>query len=141
MVDKVKTTMEDIVYVSEHLRQEDIDECMAINGQHPIDVLKESFLTAKECIVGKENNVILCLVGVTEDNQIWMLFTKEFNYMRPSIIKQAIPIVKDLVKKYGYLHGYTGIENIFIQKFVRILGFSLTERADINGFKIIKYKR
>lgn len=133
--------MEDIVYISNHLRQEDIDECMTINGKLPIDVLKESFLTAKECIVGKENGVILCIVGVTKDNQIWMLFTREFDYMRPSIIKQAIPIVKKLVKKYGYLHGYTGIENIFIQKFVRILGFSLTEKSDINGFKVIKYKR
>lgn len=133
--------MEDIVYISNHLRQEDIDECMTINGKLPIDVLKESFLTAKECIVGKENGVILCLVGVTKDNQIWMLFTREFDYMRPSIMKQAIPIVKNLVKKYGYLHGYTGIENIFIQKFVRMLGFSLTEKSDVNGFKVIKYKR
>lgn len=141
MVNKIKTTMDDIVYISNHLRQEDIDECMTINGKLPIDVLKESFLTAKECIVGKENGVILCIVGVTKDNQIWMLFTREFDYMRPSIIKQAIPIVKKLVKKYGYLHGYTGIENIFIQKFVRILGFSLTEKSDINGFKVIKYKR
>ncbi|WP_432748657.1 hypothetical protein [Pectinatus frisingensis] len=141
MVNKIKTTMDDIVYISNHLRQEDIDECMTINEKLPIDVLKESFLTAKECIVGKENGVILCIVGVTKDNQIWMLFTREFDYMRPSIIKQAIPIVKKLVKKYGYLHGYTGIENIFIQKFVRILGFSLTEKSDINGFKVIKYKR
>ncbi|WP_196606769.1 hypothetical protein [Pectinatus frisingensis] len=141
MVNKIKTTMDDIVYISNHLRQEDIDECMTINGKLPIDVLKESFLTAKECIVGKENGVILCIVGVTKDNQIWMLFTREFDYMRPSIIKQAIPIVKKLVKKYGYLHGYTGIENIFIQKFVRILGFSLTEKSDINGFKVIRYKR
>ncbi len=133
--------MDDIVYISNHLRQEDIDECMTINEKLPIDVLKESFLTAKECIVGKENGVILCIVGVTKDNQIWMLFTREFDYMRPSIIKQAIPIVKKLVKKYGYLHGYTGIENIFIQKFVRILGFSLTEKSDINGFKVIRYKR
>ncbi|WP_196602348.1 hypothetical protein [Pectinatus frisingensis] len=141
MVNKIKTTMDDIVYISNHLRQEDIDECMTINEKLPIDVLKESFLTAKECIVGKENGVILCIVGVTKDNQIWMLFTREFDYMRPSIIKQAIPIVKKLVKKYGYLHGYTGIENIFIQKFVRILGFSLTEKSDINGFKVIRYKR
>lgn len=133
--------MEDVYYIIDNMRKEDIEECYSFAGGTPKDVLTHGFKSAKECIVGIENNIVICIVGVSKDNQIWMLFSNKVTSISPSFLKESIKMVKESISKYDFIHGYTQSSNEFIIKFVKILGFSIEPEQNIRGFNIVKYHK
>jgi hypothetical protein len=140
MVKRRAATMQDIIYMSQHMRPEDIQECKLMTNLSPFESLKVGYADAKYCFVGEDSSgKLVCLGGISSEYQIWMLFPDDINSISPTFIKESIKMIRIAMKQYHYLYGYTMAENQFILKYVKLLGFSIQGPEKINGKIIRRY--
>jgi hypothetical protein len=98
-----------------------------------------------EAWVGKIDDEVACLWGVDQASlisssaMIWLITTKvleehPFVFVRHSQIKLA-----ELRKRYHYIHGVVQVENERSTRWLRWLGFKLSEPEMFGGYLLRKF--
>lgn len=98
-----------------------------------------------EAWVGKIDDEVACLWGVDQGSlisssaMVWLITTKvlddhPFVFVRHSQIRLA-----DLRKRYHYIHGVVQVENERSTKWLRWLGFKLSEPEMYGGYFLRKF--
>jgi len=129
-----KCTLQDMLYVSDNMRDMDKLEAVYQTGQDPDSALKMSYLASKTvmAICGDNDNPIgIC--GVTHNGCIYMVATEQLfsnNKYKIQLIREGRKWVDELLKSYKILYNVVYAENEKAMKWLETL-----------GFKFIKYHK
>jgi len=139
-----KTTVEDVVYVADNMRTEDVEECKA-NGFSPFDALWKGYNADGVCytMVDPEGKPA-GLLGVSllaTSGLIWLLGTPSIEQYGITFLRQCKPFLERLFEEANrdLLWNYTYKLNTLHHKWLKWLGFSFVrEVGDFYEFAKLK---
>lgn len=113
--------------------------------EETFEYIRGMIKSSAEAWVGKIDDEIACLWGVDQRSiisssaVIWLMTTKvledhPFVFVRHSQIRLA-----ELRKRYHYIHGVVQVENERSVKWLRWLGFTLSEPEMFGGYMLKKF--
>ena len=124
---------EDVLYILDHLRDEDKAECVAIHGDSYKSEVADSILNTNcNVIIGYDynNDVPVCMGGVyqmpTDDKGVgivMMLATDDIVNHQYSLIKGMIRLFKEYDKEYWFLYNMIYKSNNLAKKWLKYIGF------------------
>ena len=132
-------TMDDIIYVAENMRDEDVQECAAC-GRAPLDALSQSYTVSSACytLVSPDNNpsaILGVASGILSESfgAVWMLGTDDIRKHKFHFIKhckQGLDALFDASGKEA-LYNYTYADNALHHQWLRWLGFVFLRRVEL----------
>jgi len=107
--------------------------------------LKDLIRSSREAWTGLIDDEIVCLWGIergsllSDSAFIWLLTgtgvdKHPFAFVRHSQIRLA-----DLRERYHYIHGYVQVDNETSVKWLKWLGFTLSDAEMVNGYAVRKF--
>lgn len=131
MIKKRIATIEDVSYIADRMRQEDVEEVWALIRCTGREALLASYHASQECWVGEQDGTVFCIFGcvpsVSGGATLWMLFTSDVRYLPLSFFRQSKVHLETLLASYGRLSNYTDTKNTFILKWLKWLGFTVSK--------------
>lgn len=133
-----KPTQEDVQYLIDNIREEDVIECRALNG----GTIEDSLLNTKNLLdnsmVWAVNGNVVCMFGVNPCGDgvgvVWLLGTDEFDNYSKMFVLRCKRVFKQVIKGYDYLFNYVYEKNIKSVNWIEWLGFTV-HRAEPVGIK------
>ena len=134
-------TLEQTVYVAEHLRKEDREELEAASGRPPVDVLVDALSVSSEfyaaTLDGDEKPFML--FGVVDDPHdpscglVWLVATDRVNAARLMVLRGSSSWLKKWGERYRLLHNFVDKRNTLHVRWLRLMGFSFAETVSWRG--------
>lgn len=122
-------TVEDVFYLSERLRQADLDELDAGTGISPIQALYTGYKNSVTCRVGVYNHNPFIIFGacpVQEDvGCVWALGSDDLLKARGEFLRQSRRWIQMLHKEFPVLFNYIDARNTVHIRWIKWLGFKL----------------
>ena len=121
-------TIEDAIYVSEHLRKEDREE-LAGQGHSPFNVI-HGFIISEDCFVVLNNKKeVASIVGLVPDKKgnacVWALCTPAIETMGRTWIRRARQVLEERTNPYyNMLWAITDSRNTLHHRFLKFTGFT-----------------
>ncbi len=145
------SVFEDVEYLSENLRAEDVEEVMAI-GQTPFDALSHGFIHSNPCLTlidPHTNNpgAILGVCGSGYPNMgiIWLLGTPAIEKNTVKFLRGSKQVMQEVEQAAPYeaFYNYTHANNTVHHRWLKWLGFKFTRKVTMNGhefYEVIKLR-
>jgi len=135
MIEFVTPTTEDLKYLSENLREEDIREVETVSpGADLLELLKDSMKVSDQCFVVRKDGVPVVIFGskATEDilslganaADIWLLGTDAIKLNKTSFLKLSRKVVQEISEDVDYLWNIVDPRNELHIRWLQWLGFS-----------------
>ena len=130
MLKRKEKTLEDVEYILDNLRKEDLEELKALWGekwreQTIKNIMETDFLV----LVGVSDNPVV-MGGIWETGEkgsgvacVWLLSTEEVKFHTVALIKNISREIKKAEKKYSIFYNFIYKSNLSAKKWLRILGF------------------
>ena len=119
-----KANHKDVVWISEHMRRDDIREVMAF-GKTPYESLRQGLINSVRCITVEFDGTPVLMAGIVDDmdapgifGNIWMLATDGLSKIRKTFVRHGHDVVDYLGQ--GYQHIGNGVA-AFNKKHIRWL--------------------
>jgi hypothetical protein len=135
-----RTTWDDVYYVSDNMREGDVEDCWA-GGLSAYDALARSFenSTVAYTLFEPDSLVPAAVLGVSESpfdpsfGTIWMLGTDGIRKHRYRFLRNCKPFLKDLYEETGKqaLYNYTYAGNTLHHAWLRWLGFTILREVEL----------
>lgn len=127
-----KPCITDLEYVAQHMRPEDIEECAA-GGKEPFAALSEGWFAGKSWVLLTPDETPAAILGVHKTDtpgygMVWMLGTPAIEQHPITFLRHSKPVLDELFSEYALLYNYTYYKNEVHHKWLRWLGFTLSER-------------
>lgn len=143
-----RPTLEDIDFVIENIRNEDLVETRALGGKTVRECLETTPDIERNAWVWENNGVVICIFGVNPIvggdhlGVIWLLATKFFDDNSITFAFKCKPIVKDVIKLFKYVFNYVYAENRKSIRWLKWLGFNVCKAEPIgkNGAKFHRFE-
>lgn len=122
---------EDVEFLANRLREEDIEEVFASNNR-PFDALSHGLAVSTPCYtLVDRSGVPIGMMGITKGSYtnsgiIWLLGTKGIEDNSMAFLRNSKPVLDQLFTNtgYGLLYNYTYVKNELHHKWLRWLGFT-----------------
>lgn len=146
MLTERKSSIEDILFLSDRLRKEDIKE-LSLSGFTPIQALRQSYYMSEYCYTLCLNNIPVALFGAGRRNfsnsvkraSIWFLGTKHIEKCKTEFLKKSKKYIEFFKTKFDILENYTDAENSKNIKWLKWLGFQFDKPVEVNGGKLVYF--
>jgi hypothetical protein len=131
----------DIWWISEELRQEDVDEIYAASGLGPWPAVQICVEHTPEPMVGvDEKDDPVCIGGVAPTGDpmvgaVWALCTQYVEFHKVSFLRRSIPWVHLWQSQYPILTNCVDERNELHIKWLRWLGFTFIRRHPQWGYE------
>lgn len=144
-----KTTIDDIEFLSENARECDVVEVKAFSGYTIREVLQKTPNLLKSSQTLEIDGHLIAVFGVVPNSDlkgvgvIWMLATDKFDEYSAVFAKICKGVVKDMLKGYNYVYNYVHSENKSSIRWLKWLGFSMSEPEPLGiegaNFQLFEY--
>lgn len=132
------STMDDLKYVAEHMRDEDVEE-VRVGGHEPFPALVMGMLAHKSktyTLVTPEGNpcAILGIHPMQEHptyGVIWLLGTSDIEKFSYRFLRYSKVVLDDMMKDYDVVGNHAYYKNTVHHKWLRWLGFTFGEPYDL----------
>lgn len=122
---------DDIFYLSENLRNEDIDE-LALLGFTPEKALKQSYFNSEYCFTVICDKKPVAMFGARRRNftnnckraSIWLLGTKNIEKNKTEFLRKSKKYIEFFKSKFDILENYIDVNNKKYIKWLKWLGFN-----------------
>jgi hypothetical protein len=125
-----KPTQDDVEYLIDHVRPEDIEEVDAFDGS----TIRESLEATPDLLENSEvwevDGKVVCMFGVTPIDEfeqkvgmIWMLATPDFDKYSRMFAVRCQKVVEKMVSGYEFIYNYVHSKNEKSVAWLRWLGF------------------
>ncbi len=136
-----RPTKDDIDFLVENIREDDVNEIKAIGGKTVRECINETKDIEDNSWVWEHEGKVMCIFGVNpiEDEDcvgaIWMLATKFFDEHEMIFAKTCKSILNEIITKFKYIFNYVHAENLKSIKWLEWLGFDISEAVPlgVNG--------
>lgn len=122
---------DDILYILNHLRKEDLHEAKIQKGDNFKELILNEILEDKcETYLGcrKSDDLPICIGGYTNTNEegvgiVWLLSTDEIVKYKTCLFRHIINALKDIDNRYWLTCNILFSENIFAKNWLRKIGY------------------
>lgn len=140
MVQVRAATLLDVIKISVHIRQSDVDEVFAATGRDIMDELVDSYKTSTVCWIAHESDELIAVLGVspTDHPQYgipWMLATDKLYENKKSLVRLSREIVSIMHTLYPILTNFVDERNTDSINYLKWLGFEFPQRLDQYGYE------
>lgn len=124
-----KPTKDDVEYLIDHVRPEDIEEVDAFDGSTIRESLEQTPNLLENSEVWEVDGKVVCMFGVTPVEEyegvglIWMLATSEFEQYSKMFAVRCQKVVEKMVDGYEFIYNYVHSKNEKSVQWLRWLGF------------------
>lgn len=134
-----KANNNDLVFLSDKLRDADLLECVA-HGLTPYDALKLGYDKADLCRVACVGENPIAIFGIEKDTGIiWLLGSDDISIFRKDFIKKSKQELNNLMEGCDEVSAYMHKDNVVHEKWLRWLGFTVEPYNQT--FKLVKYTK
>lgn len=123
----------DVLYILDNLRQEDLEEVIAIHGENFKEKVFEQIMkTDFEILMGinSDNDIPVCMGGAWHLEQdedgvgvVWMLCTDEIVNHKITLIRELKKEFKKYDEKFWFLYNFIYKKNFFAKNWLKWMGF------------------
>lgn len=123
-----KTKPEDVEFLIDNIRPEDVIEIKAFSGATPKDVLGDEVTRGSRVWVVDDK--VVCMFGVTpleghpKTGIIWLLATPDFYKHTKSFAIRCKAVFLEVIKEFEYVYNYVLAKNKDSVKWLGFLGFN-----------------
>jgi len=143
-----RPTPEDVEYIINHIRKEDVEEIAALDGGNVRDALFETPDMDKNAFVWEREGKVHAIFGVNpvEEHEgmgvIWMLATESFDKHFMVFAAACKVVVEHMIKDYEYVFNYVYVKNRKSVKWLQWLGFDVRppEPIGLNGAEFHRFE-
>ncbi len=141
-----KPEYNDILYLSGHLRKEDVRE-LYLRGLTPETALKKSFTMSEYCFTVCLNNKPIAMFGAGRKEfssgerraSIWFLGSKDIEICKPEFLKKSKRYMEFFKSKFDILENYIDVNNTKYIKWLKWLGFKFDEPFNIPYGQLVHF--
>lgn len=139
-----KSTLDDVLNLSTHLRLEDINECKAL-GKNPYSSLLSGFIFSDECYTGKLDGKPIVMFGVCSYEMpkgfatIWLLASDDLIKVPLTFIRESRRFLNQWLKKYDILLNAVDKRNICHINWLKKMGMTFTTSVFINNYEFLQF--
>ena len=119
--------------LARNMCQRDIDECWAAGHRTPFQALSESLAASNNAKTGLYKGRVVCMYGIAEISILsnigipWLLGTDEIEEHSKYFLRQNRYYMNDIKKKYSYLFNFVDARNTVAIRWLKWLGFKVSE--------------
>lgn len=142
-----QSKIEDILYVSKHLRQVDIEEIYLASGSRPYQSLRYGFEKSDLCFTVFVDNEPVGIFGsmkyflLSDVGSVWFLGTDKMKKIRKTFVKESKRYLEALFDiGVSRLENYVWIENKKSILWLKWLGFVFEEAKEFGKQKALFMK-
>ncbi len=141
-----KSKKEDIIYLYDKLKPEDVKE-LNILGYNPKTALDDCFNYSRVCYTIFHNKIPIGIFGFCDDEEnkniakIGLLTTPKIKEIKIKLIKEANIFINSILKNYDYIYNIVHIKNTNSIKFLKVLGFKFISTIKIQNENFILFKK
>lgn len=112
-----KSSVEDVEYLKDHLRESDTQEIWASNHLTPEKALRLSLAKSIFCLT-VENGAPIAMFGINPEQLlgeravVWLLGSEGLNKIRIPFIRYSRHFISMMLEYYPYLHNYVDARNL-----------------------------
>ena len=147
-----KKNKEDVLYILEHLREEDKHEAIVQKGENYVqECLKDIMDSDDFMIIGckKSDNTPVCMGGIAKTNEkgigvVWLLSTPEVVKHQICLLRNIKAELKKFDNEYWLMFNIIYKENELAKKWLSKFGFRFENPFGLNipeGFEFFYKKR
>ena len=114
-------TLDDIVYISDNLRSDDLREIYEGAGLNPVLSILSSSINSHSVVFNVPNGKTAGIAGVSNDGCIWMLYTPAIEDYPITFVREARRWIDNLPQPI--LYNWADIRNTVHLKLLKHLGF------------------
>ena len=149
LVDNIRRpTPEDVDFMIENIRDEDINEVRDYNGATIREVLLDTPDMDKNAWVWECKGQVRVIFGVNPIEEyngvgiVWMLGTKSFDEHKAAFALVCRNVLYSMLDNYSYLFNYASAQNKKSLKWLKWLGFNVKqpEPIGINGAEFCRFE-
>lgn len=137
-------TEQDIINLSENMRQSDIDELNAVTDQSVICSVRASVLNSHEDFLWAYHvdGVLVLIYGCTRSGSPWMLGTNELNKHIKELTIRTRVVVRKMLKRWPVLSNVIDVRQEMTIRWLELVGFTFDQEAfEIKpGFPVIRFE-
>jgi len=128
-----KPTKEDVEYIIEHARAEDVAEVEALDGSTIRECLEDTPNLLDCSQVWEVNGKPVAIFGITKQNGplnvgiIWLLATDELHKYTMKFARYCKEVFEKMSRGYAYLFNYIHTENKTSIEWLKWLGFKVSD--------------
>lgn len=132
-----KPTMEDVEYLINHVRPEDIEEVAAFDGSTIRKSLEETPDLLGNSEVWEVDGKVVAIFGVTPIEEyegvglIWMMATSDFEKYSMMFAVRCKKVVEDMIDGYEFVYNYAHSKNEKSIAWLKWLGFKTYDPVQI----------
>lgn len=135
--------LSDIVYLYHSLRDADRAE-FSLEGKDPWRTLEAAFEASTECRVLKANSWPYFIVGVVQTDDgavVWGCGTDELAANAKHLLRETKRLTIEAEERYGQLYNLVWTGNPVHIKWIKHMGFELSEPLIINDIEYIYFTK
>lgn len=127
-----KPTKDDVEYIINHIRPEDVEEVDAFSGETIRNVLETTPDLLNKSQVWEVDGRVVCIFGVNPINDmkmgiIWMLATTEFEKYSRMFAVRCKKVVDEMIDGFDFVLNYVHSKNKKSIEWLSWLGFKIYE--------------
>jgi hypothetical protein len=124
----------DCIYLSENLREDDIQEIKAVTGLPPLlSLLTGLKLSSVPLVICDANSKPVAMLGVVPNGLIgfiWMVGTDDLKKISLSFLRNSKDVCDVLKNKHQILHNYVDKRNKLHINWLKWMGFSILKEVN-----------
>ena len=136
-------TYEDMVELTDNMRQIDVDEIEAVTNLGTLDCVIASVHNSEKacCFAVFADGVLVCIYGCSITGNPWLLCTNAMNSHVLSLTRRTKRIVWMMSKRWPILSNVVDVRNKMTIRWLKTIGFTFTETFEIKpGFPVIRFE-
>lgn len=124
---------EDVEFLKDKLRRQDIDEVWASNHHTPEEALKISLNDSLVCFTLEDNGVPVAMFGLSPQSifvneaVIWMLSSDRLYKMKTKFLRNCKKVINVFFQYYPYLYNFVDTRNKKTIRWLKYLGAKISE--------------
>ena len=125
--------------IADNIREPDRDELWAIGYLSPFNALMRSWAVSDKSWTALFDGMPACMFGVsmgsaiTDTGRPWLIGSRLIDRYPLSFLKGCKPHMDEVRKQYMYLENYVDVRNIRAIKWLKWMGFSVSDRPEPYG--------
>lgn len=133
------SVIEDVEYLSQNLRPEDVEECLA-SGVTPLDALRHGFACSTPCLTGVTPDPA-AMFGVAPGGLVWLLGTPAIEKHSVAFLRRSHAALEVLHADNDLLWNYTFAKNTLHHRWLKWLGFKFLRKVELQGNQFYEFAR
>jgi len=130
MVNIREANIDDAYYLTDKLRQADLDECLASHGVNGDQAILLSYNNSTVTYVAEIDGVVICMFGVVkyaDGGYPWLLGTDLMSTIPVTFLKQSRKYIYGFLKEFKHLENYVDARNSLSIQWLKWLGFHMED--------------